>query len=357
MPNMSYVSASCGGKTLAALANRSYNAARITKYSLTGGGTVNLSRWWISAFVAAAGAAVTVGMAGCSKEKQIWDGPHPHVLVSFPPLYSFAKSVAGDEGQVLCLMTLKGPHEYEFQSRDALKLRDADVFFINGLGLDEVLADKLKRNAGKLGMTPIELAEDLPDPIEMQKVKTGDEHAGHAHGSHDPHVWLGIPEAIAMVDKIRKELIKADEKHKESYNKRADAYIKELKELEAYGKEKLAGKEINIVAMHESLNYFARTFGLKIVDMIQANPGDDPPPNKVRDLVKLCKDKRVRIIATEPQYPSRIAEEVVKELKGKDIKIVEVDPLETAKADELDADWYVRKMRKNIDDLAEALKK
>jgi zinc transport system substrate-binding protein len=317
------------------------------------------------AFVGAAGVALTVGMVGCRKEKPIWEGlgGPPRVLVSFPPLYSFTKSVAGDDAAVLCLLTDKGPHEYEFQARDVLKLRDADIFFINGLGLDEKFAERMKNSCGNTRLAYVELAEDLPDPIKTQKLKAEDEHAGHEHGDLDPHVWLGIPEAIAMVEKIREELKKADKdkEHQAGYDKRAAKYIEELQELEAYGKKKLKGESINIVAMHESLNYFARTFGLKIVDTIQANPGDDPAPGKVRELVQLCKEKNVRIIATEPQYSPKLAEEVVKEVKRKSAKvvpkIVKIDPLETVDATDLDAGWYVRTMHDNIDKLADALKK
>jgi hypothetical protein len=38
-----------------------------------------------------------------------------------------------------------------------------------------------------------------------------------------------------------------------------------------------------------------------------------------------------------------------------EVKLVEIDPLETAPADELDAGYYVKKMRDNITNLAKAL--
>ena len=49
------------------------------------------------------------------------------------------------------------------------------------------------------------------------------------------------------------------------------------------------------------------------------------------------------------------AEEILKGLRRKgvaDAAMVEIDPLETCRADDLTPDWYERKMRQNLDALA-----
>jgi ABC-type Zn uptake system ZnuABC Zn-binding protein ZnuA len=77
------------------------------------------------------------------------------------------------------------------------------------------------------------------------------------------------------------------------------------------------------------------------------------------DLAKLCVEKRVRLIAVEPQYSTNLARTlrgVLKEKGVPDPVLVEIDPLETAERDEVDAGWYERKMRQNLDALAEALR-
>src|SRR5439155_6981464 len=85
---------------------------------------------------------VALSATGCGQPaNKIWpEGKSPRVLVSFAPLYSFVANVAGDDAAVLTLLTTTGPHEYQPTSQDTLKLRQADLFFINGLDLDESFA-------------------------------------------------------------------------------------------------------------------------------------------------------------------------------------------------------------------------
>ena len=72
---------------------------------------------------------------------------------------------------------------------------------------------------------------------------------------------------------IRDELKTIDSAHAEDYDKNADTYIKSLKKLHSDGKDKLKDKKNRkIIAFHESLGYFAKSFELTIVDAIEVAP-------------------------------------------------------------------------------------
>src|SRR3974390_1375524 len=89
---------------------------------------------WIPVF-----GLMAVALSSCGSPRSPWEtvpGGSKHVLVSFPPLYCFAKNVAGDHAKVLSLLTTVGPHDYPPSASDALKVRKADLFLINGLELD-----------------------------------------------------------------------------------------------------------------------------------------------------------------------------------------------------------------------------
>lgn len=313
--------------------------------------------------------------SGCSKARDPWadvPGTGPKVLVSFPPLYCFTREVAGDHAQVLSMLTTTGPHDYQPVAADALKAVEADLFLVNGLGLDEFVAT-IKNSSGnkKLKVVPIgdEIEHDLLIHVEHEH-----EHGDHGHKhadahGHDPHIWLGIEQAKAMVNVIRDKLSEAAPEHKEAYKKNAEAYVKKLEALHQYGKEKFAGKENKrIVATHDSLRYFAESFGLKVVDNLMPRPGVEAGGKKLTDLVKLSTDEKapVRAITVEPQYTQKTAETLLKqikvELKNKKLSedkapvLVTFDTLETAPTSDFQADLYLTKMRENIDNLAKALK-
>src|SRR5438132_813596 len=95
------------------------------------------------------GLGSAVWLIGCSRAPDTWESkPKPHVLVSVPPLYSFAKSVAGEHGSVKCLCMDTGPHHFDFSTTDLFLLRGATRYFTIGLNLDDKFSDKMMKATG-----------------------------------------------------------------------------------------------------------------------------------------------------------------------------------------------------------------
>jgi ABC-type Zn uptake system ZnuABC Zn-binding protein ZnuA len=292
-------------------------------------------------------------------------GNRPKVLVSFAPLYSFAANVAGPDAEVKCLLTTTGPHNEGDASPQQIELaRGCDVFVINGLGLEDEsdgIAAKLQKVAAGPKWNVLNLGSKI-DPAWLHE-GDADEHAEHHHDhGMDPHVWLSIRCAKKFVESIRDELKRLDPAHAAGYDERAAAYLAKLDRLEADGKAMLANKqEKSIASFHESLAYFAETYGLKIVGSIEVNPGQEPSDKTLREIIEKCTKTKppVRVIAVEPQYPTRSsAAKVLEALKGQhiDAQFAEVDPLETCAEADLRPDLYENVMRKNLSELARVLK-
>lgn len=303
----------------------------------------------------------------CNHSPDVWDKkPGLKVMTSFVPIYCFAANVAGDDAQVQCLLTTTGPHDYQPSPRDTKKLHQADLFFINGLDLDERFARSLKEGCDNPKLEVIELGEALPKDL-LLKMDLGPAHAGHGHGEFDPHAWLGVPQAVVMVEQIRDKLSEKDPAHKDGYHKRAGEYVARLKKIQEDGKKALGEKQDpNVVSFHESLGYFEAMFNdkdrkrLNVVASIEPVAGTEPDPKRIENIVKLCREKNVRLIAVEPQYPQNTSAATLRQAlidKGvKDAEFVVVDPIETVKPDELKADYYEKKMRENLDNLSKSMK-
>jgi zinc transport system substrate-binding protein len=332
-------------------------------------------RWAASTFGLVA--AMALSLAGCVKSEPAWKGRNgpPRVVVTIPALDNFVRNVAGKNAGVICLCTDKGPHHYEYNPVDAMVLREADLFFAVGMTLDDKFADPMRTESHNANLRYVKLGDRLPDKLKLKgedeehhKGEAGHEHGhahAHDHGEFDPHVWLGIPQAIAMVETIRDELKTVDPSHAEVYDRNAEEYTKVLKKLHSDGKEMLKGKKApKIVAFHESLTYFGDSFGLEIVGAIERAPGEEPTQGHMKKLVEECKEHNVHVIAVEPQYPKATSAEVLKKEGGlKDLVLIDVDPLETADTKELtedkkelkNPDWYEKKMRQNLKNLADNL--
>jgi ABC-type Zn uptake system ZnuABC Zn-binding protein ZnuA len=312
------------------------------------------------------GVGLLLLVPGCSSSNDPWAGQTGQVraVVTIAPLYSLVKAVGGDRVAVKCLCTTTGPHHFQADTRDVAMFKKAHLFFAVGLSLDDTFADQLHAMSRRRDLPFVKLGGRLPisQLLEMQHEHVHADGTKHSHGKYDPHVWLGIPEMIAMAGVVCDELTATDPPGAEEYKKRALAIQDRLRKLDEEGKALLKPKtNKRIVSSHEALGYFARSFGLDIAGTIQPWPGEAPTGKHLEELVKLCSDKAkpVAAITVEPQYKGSGAPRVVqKAIKGVKVPLVEIDPLETADVAELKheaGDWYEARMRKNLEALAKAL--
>jgi zinc transport system substrate-binding protein len=282
------------------------------------------------------------------------------VAVSFPALYSLAANVVGDTGTVRSVKSTQGAHGGEVTDAERRVIESADVLFINGLGLDDEFARKLRESSANPGIKVELLGNSLKKKTLLDSGgcaccahdhEGGDAHADH---DHDPHVWMGIDRAIAMVDTIADKLSEKYPGHKDTFRRNADTYKAKLAALKKEGVDALgAGSKADrkIVTAHGSMGYFADTFGLTIVDSIQKTAGKEPTQKQLDELIEKCKKEGVKVIAAEPQFSKlggvkTLAEEL--DRRGVKVTVIELDNLETATTEELNAGWYEAKMRANI---------
>ena len=319
-------------------------------------------------FASVAVAGVLGAAGGCGSRESAWgDKPGPKVAVSFAPLYCFARGVAGDDAPVQSVMSTTGPHDFNPTDVEARLLRQADLFFVNGLSLDDDVAATLKKGSGNPRLKLVKLGDGIkatnPKLLVEGECKHDHDHGHDHHHDHgfDPHVWLSPDLTELMVNGIRDELVAADPAHADGYRQRAAAYAAMLRQLKAEGIELLSKKkDRKLVTFHESLAYFAEAFNLDVAGVVQKKPGVEPNAKELDELVKLCVANKVRLIAVEPQYTANTsAKAVLDELKRRgvaDADLVEIDPLETAPTSALTPDWYEVKMRANLAALAKAMK-
>lgn len=297
---------------------------------------------------------VSVTLSGCGGASNPWKpNRSPHVLTYFPPLQCFALNVVDSHAEVQPLMVDNDPHHFDPTIQHSWLVRDADVFYTTGLGLDDRMAKQLVSGSGNTRVRVVKLGDQVP---ETDRIPLG--------RSTDPHVWLGLPQAIVMVEAIRDDLKKAHPDRAKAFDDNAAAYVAKLQHLQAHGDkafEPVKPDDRKFIAFHDSMQYFAKAFKLEVAGVVEKIPGEAPTPPQFDELVKICKEKNVRVIVSEPHFDrDGAAQRLRDQLKASGIsgvEIVEIDPLETANPAKLDAEYYEKVMRQNIDNLAAKLKK
>jgi zinc/manganese transport system substrate-binding protein len=288
-----------------------------------------------------------------AKEKKL------QVITTFLPLYAHTQSITGDLADVSVLLGKEtGPHNYELKPSDVQKLAKADLFIINGLGLEDWLESLLEKSANpKLLLvntsTGVSLL-DSPEEVELPsdpKTTHDHDHPGHVHDhnckGHDdgknPHIWLDPVIAQQQTRIILDALVKADPENAAAYRKNADTYLARLKKLDADFAStlgKLPNK--NLITFHDAFPYLAKRYGLNYIGFIEEFPEKDPKPNQLAALVKAIKDNKVKVLFAESGYSTKLLESIAQQSGAG------VASLNTLEIGEPAADAYLILMRENL---------
>lgn len=280
-------------------------------------------------------------LCGCGYQENKIDENKFNIVTSFYPMYVATSNIVdGVEDVTLSNMTdvqVGCLHDYQMTTKDMNKLEKADVFIINGGGMESFL-DKATSSCKNLKV--INSSEGI--------LEEGEHEDGHHE--ENAHIWVSISLYINQVQNIANELAKADEKNADKYLENAEIYIEKLKTLKSEMHEKLDNLEKkNIVTFHEAFSYFAEEFNLNVVAVIEREPGTSPSAGQLAKIIDEIKETSAKAIFVEPQYEKTTANVISKETG---VPVYTLDPIVSGK---LDKGEYERIMRENLKVLEEAL--
>lgn len=188
------------------------------------------------------------------------------VVASTQILGDVVRQIGADHVEVTVIIPPDtDPHAYEPVPQDASRLAEADLIFVNGLGLEEALQSLLDANSDRLvpasdGITTLESSESHEEEAAPE-----DEHAA------DPHIWMNPKNVNIWAANIAAALANADPAHAADYAANAESYQAQLDELDAWAVDQIAhipeDRRI-LVTDHESLAYFADHYGFHVVGAI-----------------------------------------------------------------------------------------
>ncbi|MDR2462724.1 MAG: zinc ABC transporter substrate-binding protein [Verrucomicrobiales bacterium] len=278
------------------------------------------------------------------------------IVASFLPMYAHTKSIVGELAEVQMLIGSDAePHDYQFKPSDVKKIAAADLFVINGAGLEEWLGDLLKKAGGKkLRVVDTSAGIELLDNAEafFTGSAADEEEEEHEHGEKNPHVWLDPVLARRQVQNILAALTASDPKNAAAYKKNADTYLEKLHELDESFRLALTVKfEKRLVTFHDAFPYLAKRYGFVYLGCITQFPGQDPKPRDLQALVQAINKHGVKVIFAENGYSPKLLEEVARQTGAK------AGVLDTLEIGAPSADAYLVRMRKNLAALGKVWKK
>lgn len=256
-----------------------------------------------------------------------------NIVVSFYPVHIFTMNlIKGIEG--VSLKSLAAPttgclHDYQLLSSDMQKLSRADVFIINGAGM-ETYMDVVKSQMPNVRVIDSSLGiELLPAASTTVLSKNKDKHGsrGFKRGisQFNSHIWLAPENAIKMVENIALSLKEILPDKAEKLNENLLAYKERLLRLDEKmheGLKPFAGRKI--VTFHEAFPYFTREFKLESLAVLALEPDAPISSGLLAEMSQIIKGNGLPPLFTENQYQSK-AVKIISEETG--AKSYELDPV------------------------------
>ena len=316
------------------------------------------------------------------------------VVTSFYPMYIATLNIVdGVDG--VRLENLSEPqtgclHDFQLTPEDMKLLSTADVFVINGGGIESFMSDVAKAYP-KLDV--VEACEDVALLSDNDDDETDGAHDhdhdtdaesdsdhdhdhdadaesesdhdhdhdadaesdsdhDHDHGDENAHAWMSVPRYRTMVQTIASRLAEKDAKHADEYYANAKAYDAKLAVLEEKidSLKSLTGGQ-NIIIFHEAYEYVADDFSMNACYLLDLDEERSVSAGEVKQVIGAIKDDGVSVILAEELYGKSMGDTVSRET---DVHMVYIDPLNRG---EYDKDSYLDGMERNIELIKDAFTK
>lgn len=270
------------------------------------------------------------------------------------------RQVGGDKIELTTLLPVGAdPHSFEARPQDAAALSNATLVFANGAHLEEFL-DALLQSANATDKL-VEVSEGIT-LLEMEADDhEGETHEGegedHEHEGGDPHTWTDPNNVMIWTENIAAALSQADPANAEFYRANADAYLSELKALDAWVREQVSQilpENRKLVTDHRAWGYFADEYGFEQIGALVGSFSTVAQTSS-QDLAAL--EDTIRAQGVKAVFVGRTVNPQLAEQVAKDTGI-QVVYLYTGSltAPDGDAPDYLRFIRYNVTAMVTALK-
>lgn len=283
-----------------------------------------------------------------------WTNAQPtaplQVFTSVLPLKYFVERVGGQRVAVQVMVGPgRSPATYEPKPKQMAALSRAQLYYRVGVPFESVW---MKRIAN---LNPAMKIVDLRQGLELRPLE---QHHHDAEEDHDevelkdpeqteeldPHLWTDPNLVKQMTERIRATLTAADPAGAADYQTGAEAFIRDLDDLDRAIRQQLAKvKERRFLVFHPSWGYFAAAYDLQQI-AVEAS-GKEPGPRALAGIIQQAKDNHISVVFVQQQFSRTTAATIARAIDG---RVVAIDPL---------AEDYLANMRRTADAFARSLEK
>jgi ABC-type Zn uptake system ZnuABC Zn-binding protein ZnuA len=183
------------------------------------------------------------------------------------------------------------------------------------------------------------------------------EHPSGAQSNPDPHMWLDPANVEQYAVNIRDGLSQTDPAGKDIYAANTAEFIARLKELDAWIRtqvDRIPPAKRLLVTNHESLGYFAKAYGFRVVGAVLPSVSSDASPSaqQMADLIRVIHATGATTIFVDVGANPQLAQQISAETGA---RVVTDIYLESLSAPNGPAPTYITMMTHDVTLMVDAL--
>ena len=252
-----------------------------------------------------------------------------NITVSILPQKYFVKRIVEDKFKIN-VMVGPGhePHTYDPLPKQMIELSDSLLYIAIGLPFENILLKKIRNINPEIKIIKTQ------EGITLRKLDIYESHdfnENDSQNNNDHHIWLSPKLVKIQVINIYNAIISIDPDNKNFYKKNLEEFLLDLDKLSFEIENAFSNiKNKEFMVFHPSWGYFADEFGLKQIPI--EIEGKEPAPKQLASIIKLAKEKKIKVIFVQKQFSSNSAKAIADEING---TIVMIDPLDENYMDNL----------------------
>lgn len=258
----------------------------------------------------------------------VWAGLSAHaapdsklrVVTTTAILADMVANVGMDLVEVDCLVPPGANlHNFSPTPGDMARLTAADLIVVNGLGLEGWLEETIAHSGTE---APIVVASKSVEPLEAAHHHAHHDH-DHDHDHHhaiDPHAWMDVRRGMSYVEGIRDALAEADPAHASDYAAWADAYLAQLRVLDAWIRREVSAiprERRVLITDHDAFRYFAEAYEFDSMSLTGTHMLTEASAKTLAEAVERMESQGVHVVFVESSGNRKVVQQIANEAGGR----------------------------------------
>jgi len=244
-----------------------------------------------------------------------------NTVVSILPQKTFLKAIGGDHVNITVMVKPgSSPHTYEPKPSQMIDISKADIYLSIDVEFEKTWLPKFTNQNKNMQVFDVSKSITKKSISRHSHSKQPNKHKE----SLDPHIWTNTSNVKIIAKNILDALILVDKDNKNYYTNNYNNFIKKINKTKQTILTILKDIKPNskFMVFHPAWQYFANEFNL--VQMAIEIDGKSPKPKELIYILKEAKEENIKAIFTAPEFSTKTAKLLAKQLN---IKVIPVSPL------------------------------